>query len=202
MKNDPSAVHAPFAGPVHQRDSAELAMWAVIAQELLFFAVLFVWYMVTRLRAPDEFLLGSRATDWRLGAAMTGLLLLSSATVVFALRFAVQRRRIATSVALGLSISLGFAFLVLKGIEYGDHIRAGQTPLGANGRFWSVYFVTTGMHVLHVFVGIGLLGIMLIRALSGRLRVNALIVSALFWHFVDIVWIFLFPLLYLISPQP
>jgi cytochrome c oxidase subunit 3 len=195
-------VREPFAGPEHQRDTATLGTWVFLAQELMFFAALFVWYAYARLRVPDEFVAGSRATLWPLGVTMTALLLLSSASVVFAVRFAEQRRRWATSLALGLTIALGLAFLVIKLIEYDDHLTHGQLPGGPHGRFWAVYYVCTGFHALHVLVGLGLLSALLVAALRQRLRTNTLAMSALFWHLVDVVWIFLFPLLYLIDPKP
>jgi len=195
-------VREPFASPDHQRASAELGTWTFLAQELVFFAALFVWYTCQRLRLPAEFAAGSRATDWLLGATMTGLLLLSSAAIVLAVRFASERRRLAGILTLGLTMALGLGFCGIKGFEYHAHVVAGETPVGAHGRFWSVYFVVTGFHLAHVLAGLGLFGVLLIAWLRDRLRTNALIMAALFWHLVDIVWIFLFPLLYLIDPKP
>jgi cytochrome c oxidase subunit 3 len=198
----PDRVREPFADRKHQRRSTVLGMWAFLAQEAVFFAALFSFYASLRVRMPEVVAAGARATEMLFGAVMTALLLASSAAVVFALRFAEQRRRGPLVAALGLTWALGVAFLIIKGFEYVHHFAHGQTPWAASptAPFWSVYLVTTGFHALHVLAGIGVFSVLIVAALRDRLRTNVVLASALYWHFVDIVWIFLFPLLYLIDP--
>ncbi len=196
-------VREPFADHEHQRRTATLGTWTFVGQELMFFGVLFTLYSQQRLRWPEAFAAGSRATSWLLGASMTVVLLVSSAAMVLAVRAALQRRRAATIVALLTTALLGLGFLALKGLEYLEHYRHGQLPGDAtSGHFWAIYFVTTGFHAAHVLVGIVTISILVIEGLRANLRVNAVIMTGLYWHFVDIVWIFLFPLLYLIDPKP
>ncbi|PRQ06921.1 cytochrome c oxidase subunit 3 [Enhygromyxa salina] len=197
-------VREPFADPGHQRDSAVLGIWTFLAQELVFFAALFSYYASQRLRTPEAFAAGSRECDWRLGVAMTALLLTSGATVVIASRSAALQRRASLVAALGLTLAQGLGFLVIKAVEYREHLGHGQTPWVADpvGSFWSVYYVLTAFHALHVLAGLAVFAALIVAALRRRVRSNTVLGCALYWHFVDVVWIFLFPLLYLIDPQP
>jgi cytochrome c oxidase subunit 3 len=196
-------VREPFADDEHQRRSATLGTWTFVGQEIMFFAVLFTLYSQQRLRWPEVFEAGSRETDWLLGALMTGVLLVSSATMVFAVRSAIARRGRAAVLFLAVTALLGLGFLALKFVEYREHFLHGQLPgNAATGRFWAIYYVTTGFHAVHVIGGIVTLTILAINELRGLLRINSVIMTGLYWHFVDLVWIFLYPLLYLLDPKP
>lgn len=202
-------VREPFADSAHQRDAVALGMWAFLGQEVLFFGVLFVFYTSLRLRHPELFAAYGPSLDWRLATVMTAALLLSSFTMALAVRFAFTRARRALLVALAATMALGAAFLAMKGWEYAHHIERGETPivdlagLGPGPgmhTFFGLYFVLTGFHALHVIGGLVVLAALWLaawRAPAEDLRGTPTMAVGLYWHFVDIVWLFLFPALYL-----
>ena len=190
----------------------DLGMWVFLTTETLFFGVLFFGYFVSRLRFPDAFAAASRHTDFMLGTINTGVLLTSSLTMALAVQAAKLGAR---RVAVGLMIAtaaIGVLFLVIKGVEYrndfleglvpGDHFVFDPAYLhGAELFFW-LYFVMTGVHAIHLLIGVGLVTATALRMrLAGGAGPTPIFVEAtgLYWHFVDIVWIFLYPCLYLVS---
>ena len=205
---------APAVAPQYlsaaQRDhTAELGMWVFIATEVLLFGGLILAYFVYRHAYPQGFAAGSRHTDILIGTANTAVLLTSSFLVAWAVEvFAPATAGISASLLAGAAC-LGLVFIVLKGIEYGkeydEHLIPGvdfafEGPL-ANGvqLFFIFYFIATAIHALHMFIGIGLLTTLAIigrKAPTQRHR-TALHSAALYWHFVDVVWIFLYALIYL-----
>ncbi|MFY0535706.1 cytochrome c oxidase subunit 3 [Nannocystis pusilla] len=204
------AVREPFADLPHQRDAVALGMWAFLGQEVLFFGVLFVVYTSLRLRHPDLFAAFAPRLDWRLATAMTVALLLSSFTMALAVRFAFTRMRLKLLLSLLATLALGAAFLAMKGWEYAHHFTHGETPfvdladeLGPGPglpTFFGLYFVLTGFHALHVLGGLVVLAWLAIaawRTPATDLRGSPVMAVGLYWHFVDIVWLFLFPALYL-----
>ena len=198
-----------FDDAAQQRDAATLGMWAFLATEVLFFGVLFAAYTVCRVLWPDAFASASRHTDLTLGGIETGVLLTSSFTVALAIRdVQLGGRRLATFL-LCTTAALGLAFLAIHGLEYYDDYKAAVIPgiryeevggLAAQERlFFFLYYVTTAFHGLHVAIGVILLLTMAVRAHRGDFGPEfhtPLEVSALYWHLVDIVWIFVFPLYY------
>ncbi|MGN6093361.1 MAG: cytochrome c oxidase subunit 3 family protein [Luteibacter jiangsuensis] len=198
-----------FDDAAQQRDAATLGMWAFLATELLFFGVLFAAYTVCRVLWPDAFASASRHTDLTLGGVETAVLLTSSFTVALAVRdVQLGGRRLATALLCGTAM-FGLAFLAIHGLEYYDDYKAAVIPgiryeevggIAAQERlFLFLYYVTTGFHGLHVGIGVVLLLIMAIRthrAAFGPEYHTPLEISALYWHLVDIVWIFVFPLYY------
>ncbi|MGE7138284.1 cytochrome c oxidase subunit 3 family protein [Luteibacter sp. NPDC031894] len=198
-----------FDDPTQQREAATLGMWAFLATEVLFFGVLFAAYTVCRVLWPDAFASGSRHTDLTLGGMETGVLLTSSFTVALAVRdVQLGGRRMATTL-LCITAFLGLAFLAIHGLEYYDDYKAAVIPgiryeevggLAAQERlFFFLYYVTTAFHGLHVAIGVALLLVMAARTHRGEFDPGyhtPLEVSALYWHLVDIVWIFVFPLYY------
>lgn len=208
-----AAVREPYDDAAHQRGAVALGVWLFLAQEVLFFGVLFVLYAALRLRHPEVFARYAPELDWKLAAAMTATLLLSSFTMALAVRAAFLRARGALLAALTTTAALGVAFLAMKGWEYAHHLLRGQSPvtdLAAAGRpgqatFFALYFVITGFHALHVLAGIGVivaLAIACARTPAPALRGGPTLAVGLYWHFVDIVWLFVFPQLYLVGRAP
>ncbi len=198
-----------FFSREHRDETAELGMWVFIATEVLLFGGLILGYFVYRHAYAFDFMAAGRHTDIVIGTANTAILLTSSFLVACAVEaFAPDTRRICVALLAG-AILLGLAFIVLKGIEYSDEYREHLVPgidfsfdaahaAGAQ-LFFVFYFVATAVHALHMLVGITLLAVMAIltyRSPDSRRRA-ALHSAALYWHFVDVVWIFLFALIYL-----
>jgi cytochrome c oxidase subunit 3 len=160
-----------------------LAVWIVIASESLLFAGLFALYAAYRVEYPEAFAAGVRADLGWVGAGGTFLLLTSS----FAIAAAVHRG--GSKALCGVTLACGTAFLVLKGIEWADHIAHGIVP--RHSLFATLYFAMTGLHGLHVIVGLALVAWVTVRP-------KRLPLVALYWHFVDVVWVFLWPMFYLL----
>ena len=195
-----------------QREASSLGMWVFLVTEILFFGGLFLAYTVYRAQYPRAFAEASRHLDITLGTLNTAVLIISSLTMALAVWSASVGRRKATILLLLATMALGGVFLGVKAVEYGhkfhDHLVPGpgfQFP-GPNARpaeiFFSLYFTMTGLHAAHMIIGIGLLTVLVLQARKGRYGpeyYTPVEVTGLYWHFVDIVWIFLFPLLYLIG---
>jgi cytochrome c oxidase subunit III len=201
-----------FDDLAQQHEAASLGMWLFLATEVLFFGGLFTAYMLYRVWYPGTFGDASRTLDIVLGSVNTVVLITSSLTMALAVHAAANDRRRTLVVFLVLTMVLGTVFLGIKGIEYyekfvehhvpglGFHFE-GQAPERAN-LFFSLYFAMTGLHAAHMVIGLGLLTVMLVMAWRGRFSstwFTPVENSGLYWHFVDIIWIFLFPLLYLVD---
>jgi cytochrome c oxidase subunit III len=204
-----------------QHQAASLGMWVFLATEVMFFGTLFVAVFVNRYRFPLEFEKASEQLNWLIGGLNTLVLLVSSLMIVLAVHFAKHGRNNRVVVFLGLTAALGACFLVLKGMEYyidyleylipgwrfkaeewvtRDGLRPDQVPHVK--LFLFMYWVMTGLHALHVTIGIGAVLVMMLMARRGRFSpeyYSPVDVTALYWHFVDIVWIFLLPTLYLLG---
>jgi cytochrome c oxidase subunit 3 len=198
-----------FDDAEQQQRAATVGVWVFLATEIIFFGGLFLAYIVYRVSYPKPFAVGSQHSAVLLGTINTAVLLTSSLTVALAVRAVQINGTKALIRNLILTIILGVAFLVIKGLEYHGHISEHLFP-GPFFRkdlarpvelfFW-LYFVMTGLHALHVFVGICLLSVIAVLASKRRFSAkyyNPIEVSGLYWHFVDIVWVFLYPLFYLI----
>jgi cytochrome c oxidase subunit 3 len=196
-----------------QKDASTLGMWIFLATEVMFFGGMFAAYALYRYWYPDAWMAASHHLDVPLGAFNTAVLIGSSLTMALAVRAAQTGHRNRQVIFLLLTIALGCAFLGVKAVEYADkfehHLVPGpnflfEDPRYARGAqiFFSVYFAMTGMHALHMVIGVGLLAWLTIGALRGRFtrQWNTPVeLVGLYWHFVDIIWIFLFPLLYLVG---
>ena len=195
-----------------QRQASYLGMWLFLAQEIMFFGGLFMAYIVYRLSHPDAFAAGSHELDITLGAVNTAVLIGSSLTMALAVRAAQTGRRKAIVVFLLATIVLGGVFLGVKTVEYshkwhehhvpGPHFEWEGADAPGVEMFFNLYFAMTGLHALHMVVGIGILLVMVVFAWRGAFTPenhNFVEGMGLYWHFVDIVWIFLFPLLYLLG---
>ncbi len=213
------AGHAPgplvahqFDDMEQQRESASLGMWLFLVTEIMFFGGLFTGYTVYRWMFPEAFAAASHHLNVSLGAVNTAVLICSSLTMAMAVRGAQLGKRNTQVVFLVLTIVLGAAFLGIKAVEYShkfhEHLAPGSSfafegPHAAQARiFFSFYFAMTGMHALHMVIGIVILAVLVWMARRGRFSADyyaPVEMTGLYWHFVDIVWIFLFPLLYLIG---
>ena len=198
-----------FASTPHRDETAELGMWVFIATEVLLFGGLLLGYFVYRHAYPQAFAEASRHTDILIGTANTAFLLTSSLLVACAVDALRTNARGVCVALLAGAIVLGSLFLGLKAIEYADEYRerlmpginfAFSGPL-ANGvqLFFVFYFVATAVHALHMLIGICVLAILVlvVRKPDDTRHRTALHSAALYWHFVDVVWIFLFALIYL-----
>jgi len=201
-----------FEDMTQQREAAQLGMWLFLVTEILFFGGLFLAYSLYRMHFPDTFAETSLVMDWKLGALNTFVLLTSSLTMVLAVVAAEKGQRDALIRWLLVTIFFGVVFLVVKAFEYhhkwehhmipGPHFTHEFADRGAAQIYFSLYFTMTGLHALHMIIGIGLMAVITWMAYKGKFTKtysNPVEISGLYWHFVDLVWIFLFPLLYLIG---
>jgi cytochrome c oxidase subunit 3 len=198
-----------------RRETAAFGMWVFLASEAMFFGGLFFAYAYGRLRFPTGFAAAGRATDVVIGTVNTGVLLSSSFLVALALAAAAQRRRRYVAPLLAATVLLGLVFLGLKAVEYhGDWTRGffpgpgfrlagdGLAALAGGELFCMLYFTMTGVHALHMAVGVGWMSLAAWgswRRPAAWIATPRLEVAGLYWHFVDVIWIILYPLLYLVS---
>jgi cytochrome c oxidase subunit III len=210
-----AAVAAPahqFDSHAQQRETASLGMWVFLVTELMFFGGLFAAYVIYRASFPQAFAAASRHLDVRLGTTNTAVLIASSLTMALAVRAAQMGRRGRVVLFLILTMVLGSVFLGIKLHEYhekfvehfvpGAQFAFGGPEAGHSEMFFCLYFAMTGLHALHMVIGLGVLAVMLVMGARGRFGPeyhNPIECAGLYWHFVDIIWIFLFPLLYLVG---
>jgi cytochrome c oxidase subunit III len=208
----PPALAHQFDSLAQQSEAATLGMWAFLATEVLFFGGMFATYLVYRLWYPDAFTAGSRELVVWAGTTNTAVLITSSLTMALAVHAAQTGQRRLLMVLLVATMALGCVFLGIKAFEYYTEFVEHHVP-GAGfqfeGReaahaqiFFSLYFMMTGLHALHMIIGLGIMSVMLwwsYRRIITPEYYSPIEISGLYWHFVDIVWIFLFPLLYLIG---
>lgn len=212
MSESHSSVAHQFDDAEQQYEASNLGMWTFLITEIMFFGGLFTLFAVYVSIHGEAFAEGSKHLDLTLGAVNTAVLLGSSFTMAMAVRSAQMGRRNGQVAYLALTLILGLAFLGIKAVEYGhkfqQHLVPGPnfsfpSPVAQNVQlFFSFYFAMTGMHALHMVVGVVLLAVLLVHAWRGRYTAEYFTpveVSGLYWHFVDIVWIFLFPFLYLVA---
>lgn len=208
--SSPLAHH--FSDLEQQNDSAKLGMWLFLLTEILLFGGVFVAYTVFRNWHHEMFVNAHKALDVRLGGINTVVLIVSSLTVALAIRDMQLGKKSRCMLNLGITIALAFVFLVIKYFEYAHKFHVGQLPgkfytyTGIEGTnphvFFSIYFLLTGIHAFHILVGISLLSWILIRTKNNHFSAayyTPIEVVGLYWHLVDLIWIFLFPLLYLIG---
>ena len=198
-----------------QHEASTLGMWFFVAQEILFFGGIFCCYAIYRAMYPEAWRAGAHHQNWMIGAINTIVLIGSSLTMALAVWAAQGGRRKMTTLMLVLTLLLGGVFVGVKGFEYSQHIHEGLFPGShftyvdhANPGltrgvelFMTFYFAMTGLHALHMVIGAGLLLYFIRRTWRGDFGpeyYSPIEIMGLYWHFVDIVWIFLFPLLYLV----
>ena len=213
MPAEHTALAHHFEDLEQQHEASTLAMWMFLATEVLFFGALFTGYAVYRQSHAAEFAAGSEHLKAGVAAVNTAVLICSSLTVAFAVHAARTGRRGMLAACLALTLVFGLAFLGIKVWEWNAESREGLVPgasfnrgawaEGINPRrvemFFVFYFVMTGLHAAHMVVGLVVLLILLLRHRHYSPEYYTPVeVAGLYWHFVDVVWIFIFPLLYLI----
>jgi cytochrome c oxidase subunit 3 len=210
-RHHPALAHH-FDNLAQQSEAATLGMWVFLVTEVLFFGGLFVTYAVYRRLYPAAFAAGSHELDVTLGSINTVVLITSSLTMALGVHAAQVGERKLLMAFLALTMVLGAAFLGIKSVEYYHKFVAHHVP-GPTFQFekehfrhaqifFSLYFIMTGVHALHMIIGLGIMLVMFWLAWRGTITpeyYSPIEVSGLYWHFVDIVWIFLFPLLYLLG---
>ena len=202
-----------FVDSDQQFDAAKMGMWVFIVNEILFFGGLFCAYIVFRAWYPDLFTMAAKELNPIWGAVNTLVLIGSSLTVAMAIRSAQKNQIKGLKINLLITIALACVFLLIKYFEYSHKLHIGIWPGVENYTyegvdhplahvFFSIYYVMTGVHAVHIIIGIGLMIWMYIRASRnefGSEYYTPVEITGLYWHLVDIIWIFLFPLLYLIE---
>jgi cytochrome c oxidase subunit III len=212
--------HAPVATALahhfenleQQREAGTLGMWVFLVTEVMFFGGLFLAYIVYRTLYPAAFAAASHHLDVPLGGVNTIVLICSSLTMALAVYSAQVGARRLTVMYLATTLLLGLVFLTIKLTEYKHKFEEGlipgrgfkfEGPLRADAEtFFSLYFSMTGLHALHMVVGVGVMSVLIVMAWRGKFTPEyhaPVELSGLYWHFVDIIWIFLFPLLYLVG---
>jgi cytochrome c oxidase subunit 3 len=203
-----AALHKPWRSPRREREASEFGLWVFLGSEIMFFSCALTGYAVYRVLWPEAFAAAGREANILYGTLNTALLLTSSLTMAAAAEGARAELRRLTLVCLGLTLALGLAFLVVKGLEYAEDIEKHLVP-GPGFRlaepqaqvFFAFYWLLTGVHALHMTIGLGIVSTLLAQAWRGSrpLRSPAFEGAGLYWHFVDLVWIILYPLLYLMG---
>ncbi len=174
----------------------KFAMWIFLASEVMFFTGLLGSYVILRFNNPAVFHEDAKHLNWILAAANTLILIGSSYTMALAVLNAQKKNWKTSSRFLLITMLMGATFLVVKAFEYTGKIQHGILP--KTSIFFACYFVLTGCHALHILAGLIPMGITWRRAAAGRTTGAGVELLGLYWHFVDLVWIFLFPLLYLL----
>ncbi len=189
---------------------AKLGMWLFLFTEILLFGGMFLLYAVYREVNAADFHEAAKEMSVAIGAVNTAVLLTSSLTMALSISAIKDRAKVRSVLYQAVTMLLGLVFLANKYVEWSEHIRHGLYPgssdLLAMGRgkilFFGLYYVMTGIHGLHVAIGMGVIGFMLLLTLKGRVSGTDSVKlenTGLFWHLVDIIWIYLFPLFYLIT---
>jgi len=196
---------------IHRDDlSSKLGMWLFLFTEMLLFGGLFVVYTIYRYLNPTAFHQAARELSVFVGTLNTIILLCSSASIAMSITAIRLKNKKAALLLLGVTIILGLAFLVNKYFEWGNHLREhiypGSAILALRGQgdvlFYGLYFFMTGLHALHIIIGLVFIGVVTVSVSKDRIthdNFSLLENSGLYWHLVDLIWIFLFPLFYLIT---
>jgi len=212
LPNHSTALAHQFDDIEQQHDSASLGMWIFLSTEIMFFGGMFLGYALYRGKYAPAYAQASRHLDVLLGGINTGVLLCSSLTMALAVHAAQLGGRRTVVLFLIATIALGAVFLGIKAYEYyekfEEHLIPGhdfqfEGPNATHAQlFFSFYFALTGMHALHMIIGIGMMLIMILLTMRKKFSAEyyfPIEMAGLYWHFVDIVWVFLFPLLYLVD---
>lgn len=208
-----------FDSAEHEYSAAKFGTWTFLVTEILMFGGLFVGYIIYHQRYPEMFKVGSKFLDWHMGALNTVVLLMSSLTMALSIYYAQQNDKKKTLMNLYITLACGFIFMIVKYFEYthkfhmglypGSHFHPHEESVKALLEhtpnlplYFSFYFFMTGLHGSHVLVGMGLIGWVTYRTHKGEFGpkyYTPIECVGLFWHLVDLIWIYLFPLLYLVG---
>lgn len=187
-----------FDSALERRDSALLGMWAFLATELMFFGPLFFGYVHARISASEAFVTGSHHMHIVLGTLNTAILMTSSLTMALGVRAAQDSRPV--RIWLALTALFGLAFLGIKATEWVLEFPEAAAAAGGRARFYFLYYAMTGLHAVHLTIGIAIVAWLWLHAERYRAAYHAPVeVTGLYWHFVDIVWVFLYPMFYLLE---
>jgi cytochrome c oxidase subunit 3 len=196
---------------IHRDDIAsKFGMWLFLFTEMLLFGGLFIVYSVYRFRNAEAFHLASEELSVAVGTINTLILLISSATIAMSITAVQKNDKRLSLILLGITVLLGIIFLVNKYFEWGEHITEhiypGSAILSSRGHgdvlFYGLYFFMTGLHALHIIVGLIFIGFAVVAVSRNRINPGKYVLlenCGLYWHLVDLIWIFLFPLFYLIT---
>jgi cytochrome c oxidase subunit 3 len=201
-----------FKDAAHEVEASKFGIWLFLCTEILMFGGLFVGYAIYHAKYPEIFVAGSKFLDWRLGALNTVILLISSFTVVMAIHAAQTNQKKKILINLYITLICAGAFMVVKYFEYMHKIHLGLLPgalfsyadaeVANLPLYFSFYFMMTGLHGSHVLAGMVLIAWLIVRAHKGHFGpkyYTPVECVGLFWHLVDLIWIYLFPLLYLVG---
>ncbi|MEK6774076.1 MAG: cytochrome c oxidase subunit 3 family protein [Bdellovibrionota bacterium] len=203
-----------FRDSEHQFDSAKQGIWLFMATEILMFGGLFVAYIIFHAIYPEMFAEGASHLDWKMGFLNTLVLIFSSLTMALGIHFIQVGQQKKAVVSLALTILCGAIFMVVKYLEYTHKFHLGLFPgrflnpevVHAThqnlGMYFGLYFCMTGLHGTHVLIGMGLITWVMIKTIKGDFNPEYFTPVegvGIFWHIVDLIWIFLFPLLYLVG---
>lgn len=220
-------LHHHFDDMDQQREATTLGMWAFLATEIMMFGGLFFVYTLYRWSYPEAYAIGSHHMNWQLGAINTGVLLVSSLTMAMAVHSAALRDKKKLCMYLIVTFILGLTFLVVKYFEWSHDFHIGLVPalnwnyydqaknfgeladlraLGVSPdnikMFFVIYFCMTGLHAIHMIIGLIMLGVFLNMSRKDAFTTGndqPIELGGLYWHLIDIIWVFLYPLLYLIG---
>jgi cytochrome c oxidase subunit 3 len=204
------ALREQFATEEQQRETTTFGMWIFLATEVLFFGALFMAFSIYRMQYPHAFTVGSEGMNLVLGATNTAVLITSSLTMAMSIHSIASGKPGRTVLFLIATMAIGAVFLGIKFTEYYQHYMEHKAP-GLNflstdpaGRqielFYVFYFLMTGLHAVHMIIGISILAILVVRTAAGSFTANyhtPIEATGLYWHFVDIVWVFLYAIFYL-----
>lgn len=212
MSGEASYRAEQFGSYAAQKHAARLGMWIFIGTEILLFGGLFCAYAMYRTVYPDAFVAASRHMDVTIGTVNTYVLLVSSVFVALALALVRRERELLAAGCLTVAMLLGLTFLALKGVEYSEHARDHVLPgvwyavdsprLPGSSLFITLYFLMTGLHAIHMTVAVGVLAVLAFRTGAGQFTPTyhaPLELGAMYWHLVDVIWVFLYPMFYLLA---
>lgn len=186
--------------PAQEYSSSKLGMWLFLATEVMLFGGLFAAYAIFRAKYPEMFLEQHRELNREMGAVNTCILIFSSLTMAIAVTAIQRGKRNLTAILIFITVLCGIAFAVVKYFEYSAKFAHHIYP--DTSIFFSLYFMLTGLHMLHVFIGIIVLTVIMVLTMKGKFNKNystPVELGGLYWHLIDLIWIYLFPLLYLIG---
>jgi cytochrome c oxidase subunit 3 len=196
---------------IHRDDLAsKTGMWFFLFTEMLLFGGLFIVYSIYRFRNGEAFHLAAQELNVSIGTINTIILLVSSTTIAMSITAIQLKNKKFALILLCITILLGLAFLVNKYFEWGEHIKEhiypGSSVLALRGQgdvlFYGLYFFMTGLHALHIIVGLVFIAVIAVKIYRDKITFDNFVLlenSGLYWHLVDLIWIFLFPLFYLIT---